>query len=70
MLSKTQLAWRYSPELSQTGALARLRRMIEGDTELLAALRAAGYRREQRIFTTKQLAIIYDYLGAPDEQRA
>ena len=65
-LSKTQLAWQYSPALSQVTALNRLRRWIDGDPELLAALRSTGYRRSQRVFTAKQIAIIYDYLGTPD----
>ena len=64
-LSKTELAWQFSPKMSQSGALNRLRRWIDGDPELLSALRSAGYRRNQRLFTTRQLSIIYDYLGDP-----
>jgi len=31
------------------------------------ALRAAGYRDNQRILTPRQVAIIYEYLGTPEE---
>ena len=65
-LTKTQLAWQYSPELSQNSALNRLHRWIHGDQELLAALRATGYRDSQRVLTSKQLAIIYEYIGTPE----
>lgn len=65
-LSKTELAWRYSPNLTQNGALNRLHRWITGDRDLMEALLRAGYRPSQRIFTAKQLAIIYEYLGTPE----
>ena len=65
-LSKTQLAWQYSPELSQNAALNRLHRWIHGDRELLTALRAADYSDRQKVFTSKQLTLIYDSLGRPD----
>lgn len=65
-LSKSELAWQYSPDLSQCAALNRLRRWIEGDHDLLTALHAAGYRPEQRILTAKQVAIIYEYIGEPE----
>lgn len=63
--SKSELAQAYSPELTQCAALNRLRRWIEGDRDLLAALHAAGYRPQQRILTAKQVAIIYEFIGEP-----
>ena len=65
-LSKTQLAWQYSPELSQNAALNRLHRWIHGDRDLLYALHAAGYSDRQKVLTTKQLTLIYDFLGRPE----
>ena len=65
-LTKSQLAWQFSPELSQSGALNRLHRWIHGDQELLNALRATGYRDSQRVLTAKQLALIYEYIGTPE----
>ncbi len=64
-LSKSELAWQYSPDLSQAAALNRLRRWMEGDRDLMAALTNAGYRPQQRILTAKQVAIVYDYIGEP-----
>ena len=64
-LTKSELAWQYSPDLSQTAALNRLRRWIEGDTALLTALKETGYRPQQRILTARQVAIIHEYIGMP-----
>ena len=66
-MSKSQLAWQYSPEVKQNTALNRLARWINGDPELTAALRAAHYTPQQRILTARQVAIIYDFLGTPEE---
>ena len=65
-MTKSQLAWQFSPDLSQTAALNRLHRWIHGDQTLLAALHATGYRDSQRILTAKQLSLIYEYIGTPD----
>ncbi len=64
-LTKSQLAWQFSPEMTQSGALNRLHRWIHGDQELLAALRATGYRDSQRVLTHKQISLIYEYIGEP-----
>ena len=66
-MSKSELAWLYSPTLSQTAALNRLNRWINGDPELLAALLATGYRPNQRLLTPKQVKVIVEYLGEPSE---
>lgn len=67
MKSKTELAWQYSPEASQTTALHRLSRWIKGDSELYGKLTKAGYRDNQRLLTPQQVTIIYEYLGEPTE---
>ncbi len=39
---------------------------INDSTLLLNALEMAGYNKNQRIFTQRQLDIIYDHLGNPE----
>ena len=65
-MTKSQLAWQFSPNLTQSAALNRLHRWIHGDRDLLTALRATGYRDSQRVLTSKQLSLIYEYIGTPD----
>lgn len=67
-LSKTELAWQYSPDSPQVTALNRLGRWIKGDHELLTALKEAGYQERQRLLTARQVKIIYEYLGNPLEE--
>ena len=62
MLTKKELAYRYSPDLSHAAAVNRLMRWIKGDRDLMKALKEAGYRDNQRIFTARQVKIIEDYL--------
>ena len=64
-MSKSELAWQYSPNSSQNSALNRLSRWIKGDRDLYQALLATGYRDNQHILNVKQIAIIYEYLGEP-----
>lgn len=65
-LSKSELAWQYSPELTQSAALNRLKRWIDGDRDLLTALQQTGYRTNQRILTARQVALVYEYIGEPE----
>lgn len=67
-LSKSELAWLYSPGMTQVSALNRLARWINGDHLLLHDLQEAGYRPNQRILTARQVAIIFDHLGNPLEE--
>jgi len=39
---------------------------INDSTLLLNALEMAGYNKKQRIFTQRQLEIIYEHLGNPE----
>jgi len=68
-MTKKELALRYTPDGSYGAAINRLTRWINGDPELLSALHAAGYQDTQRILTPRQVSIIYDYLGTPEEMR-
>lgn len=63
--SKKELALAYAPDLTLTSALRRLRQWINDDHPLLEALTQAGYRPEQRIFTIKQVEIIFNFIGEP-----
>ena len=62
MLTKKELAFRLSPDLSYKGAINRLMRLINGDAQLLAELRAAHYRPHQHYFTEQQVRILEKYL--------
>ena len=63
--SKSELAMAYAPEISVHGAVNRLMSWIRYNESLYAALQAAGYKTNQRLFTTRQVAIIFEYLGEP-----
>ncbi len=63
--SKKELAIAYAPNLSMSGALNRLATWIKGNPELLRALYASGYRDAQRVLTSYQVRLIFEYLGEP-----
>ena len=62
---KSELAEAYAPFLSPGSALNRLAHWIEHNAQLSEALAQTGYRRTQRVFTSRQLALIFEYLGEP-----
>lgn len=43
----------------------RLMYWIRGNADLMRELESSGYRSNQRLFTQKQIKIIYKYLGEP-----
>ena len=53
--SKSELAQAYAPEITSQAALNRL----------AEALRQTGYYTKQRLFTSRQVALIFEYLGEP-----
>ena len=63
--SKSELAWAYSPNLSNAGALYRLREWIRVNKKLTAALKKCGYTPTTRVFTVNQVKLIFEYLGEP-----
>ena len=63
--SKSELAHAYAPEIGERSALNRLSRWIRLNEALSRALRETGYRLTQQIFTTKQVELIFLYLGRP-----
>lgn len=54
--SKSELAQAYAPEITSQAALNR---------PLTEALRQTGYYTKQRLFTSRQVALIFEYLGEP-----
>ena len=62
---KSELAEAYAPFLTTHSALNRLALWIDLNAPLSKALAQTGYRRTQRIFTSRQVALIFEYLGEP-----
>ncbi|MBO7419276.1 MAG: DUF4248 domain-containing protein [Bacteroidaceae bacterium] len=63
--SKSELAQAYAPEIDSRSALNRLRYWIDYNKELSQELLSAGYRRNQKVFTVRQVELIFHYLGEP-----
>ncbi len=63
--SKSELAHAYAPDISQQSAVKRLVTWIKINGELSENLRRAGYYKNQRMFTSKQVSLIFEYIGEP-----
>ncbi len=63
--SKSELADAYSPEVTHGAALNRLSQWIRRNGELHAELLKTGYIERQQIFTSRQVALVFHYLGRP-----
>jgi len=62
---KRQLAEAYAPNISPTSALNRLAKWMKINLKLYEALQQTGYRDTQKVFTSMQVALIFEYLGRP-----
>ena len=62
---KSELAQAYAPDISMGAALNRLASWIRTNTQLSEALKQTNYRVTQRMFTSRQVALIFEYLGEP-----
>lgn len=62
---KSELAEAYAPYLCPNAALNRLAHWIKLNAPLSEALAQTGYRRNQRLFTSRQVALIFEHLGEP-----
>ena len=62
---KSELAEAYAPFLTTNSAQNRLALWIDLNPQLSQALAQTGYRRTQRVFTSRQVALIFEYLGEP-----
>lgn len=60
--SKSELAQAY---VTSQAALNRLAAWIRLNRPLTEALRQTGYYTKQRLFTSRQVALIFEYLGEP-----
>lgn len=63
--SKSELAQAYAPEISPRSALNRLQAWIKYNRELHDTLLCEGYKPHQKIFTVRQVQLIFHYLGEP-----
>lgn len=59
------LAMRYYKGKNYKTALRLFRKEIELTRGLLDALKAVGYRENQRVLTPRQVQVIEEYLGEP-----
>lgn len=63
--SKQELARAYAPNLSMSAALNRLAQWIKNNVELMEHLLQSGYKTRQKVFTSYQVRLIFEYLGEP-----
>lgn len=66
MWGHMELAMLYFPYILPKSASTRLGVLISLDPELLADMLKAGYRKGQHILTPRQVNIIIDHLGEPE----
>ena len=59
---KSELAQAYVPDICPNAALNRLALWIKTNTRLTEALKETNYRTTQRMFTSRQVALIFEYL--------
>ena len=62
----TELARLYFPDILPKSASSQFTLWIRRDEELLSDLLKAGYKKDQRIYTPRQVAILRDHLGDPE----
>ena len=60
-----RLAMLYYPHLSYKRAVHLFRDELRLTRGLLDALKAVGYRENQRVLTPRQVSVIEEYLGEP-----
>lgn len=61
-----RLAMLYYPGRGYKASLRAFRKELEFTRGLLDALKATGYRENQRLLTPRQVQVIEAYLGEPD----
>ena len=62
---KSELAKAYAPDICPGAALNRLANWIRTNKQLSEALRQTDYRTKQHMFTSRQVALIFEHLGTP-----
>jgi len=63
--SKGELAQAYAPDITAHAAVNRLMNWIKLNKPLYTALQQCGYTDNRRLFTARQVALIFEYLGEP-----
>ena len=63
--SKSELARAYAPDIDIRSALNRLSYWIRYNKKLSEELYLDGYNRYQKVFTVRQVELIFHYLGEP-----
>lgn len=62
---KSELAQAYAPDICPGAALNRLALWIKTNKQLSEALMQTDYRKNQRMFTSRQVSLIFEFLGEP-----
>jgi|WetSurMetagenome_2_1015567.scaffolds.fasta_scaffold04537_6 hypothetical protein len=62
---KSELALLYSPDSQPKVAVATLNRWIRRNKELAKALAAIGYNNNRHTFFSREVALIFKYIGEP-----
>ena len=62
---KSELAQAYAPEISLKAALNRMALWIKINAPLTEALCETGYHPKQKLLTSRQVELIFQYLGQP-----
>lgn len=68
LYARKELAVAYFPKLTPASATKQLTIWIDRDDELYADLKTAGFQKGQRIFTPRQIEILFAHLGEPGEK--
>lgn len=63
--TKNELAHMYMPNSSYETRMRTFRRWIKRNTALYQALKEVGYNDYCKVFTPKQVTLIFSYLGEP-----
>lgn len=63
--SKSELAQAYAPDITVHAAVNRLMAWIKLNEPLYEALKQHGYVDNRRLFTVRQVELIFEYLGEP-----
>lgn len=63
--SKRELAMAYAPDITAGAAVNRLMQWISLNRSLHRALTETGYHKSQKLFSIRQVSLIFEHLGEP-----
>ena len=64
-MSKAEIGCAYAPCMLPHSAVKRLMQWISINPALKDAQRATGYHKHQKVFTIRQVQLIFEHLGEP-----